>query len=83
MAIETIRVWSGERKLFSSQQNAHNRVFRCIRGWGYVRFMSESNRQLFKPGNELRVPAGEIVTVSAVQEMMVEMVLINDLDTEK
>jgi len=75
MAKEIIHICKGERKRLSSQNNAHDCMFRCITGWGYIRIMSEPKRLLFQTGSDLYAPANEIVTISCIQDMTVEMEL--------
>jgi len=76
MTQEIINIWKGQRKLLPTQNNTQDCVLHCLNGWGYIRVTSEPKRQLFHTGNEIRVSACEIVTISCIQEMAIEMKLI-------
>lgn len=83
MTQEIIHIWNGQRKLISTVSDGHDRLLRCLNGWGYIRIMSEANRLPFQIGNELRVSASEIVTISCIQDMVVEMELITKQKVEQ
>jgi len=69
-------VWQGERKLLPTTAKSHECIVRCLRGRGYLRMMSNPNRLLLVQGRELRIPGGEIATVSGSQSMLIEMNIV-------
>lgn len=74
--IQRIKVWAGERKLLPLKESSAEYQLRCIAGDGYLRIMSLATRQYFKAGDELIIPGEEIVTLTGMQTMHVELTLL-------
>ncbi len=56
-------------------------LLRCLSGRGYLRIMSNPNRLLITQGHELRVPGGEIATISGSRNMIIELKTIEQRES--
>ena len=68
-----IQVWPGERKLLPLDEQRGSYRLRCLQGQGYLRVMSSAARQRVEPGDDVRINAEEIATLTAMQNMLVKI----------
>jgi hypothetical protein len=72
-AKEQLRIWAGERQLLPMVSKEKKLLVRCISGEGYLRVMTQTHRQLLRPGDTTILPGGEIATLSGIETMLVEV----------
>jgi len=70
---EIIRIWPGERQLLPQGVEGCCLLLCCVVGKGYLRLMSEPERQILRQGDQLLIKGGEIATVSGIKKMIIEI----------
>ena len=71
--VQEFRIWAGERRLLSMPDGkAPDRII-CRAGTGRLRLMSHALPVLISPGMGLTLSSGEVATLSAQTDMVIEL----------
>ena len=70
---ETLRIWPGERQLLPQGPEGNSVLLCCVMGKGYLRLMSQPERQILRQGDQLLIKSGEIATISGIKKMIIEI----------